>query len=131
MKKTIALISLIFILGGCSKDNIQVDPDNLLIGVWNYSEYVDNSTIYTRSNEFVDGPCYKFNTDGTLTERKNSGFCGTPPISYSDFSGSWTISNDTLINVTVGYWGGTMRYKLDIELLNSESLKAILIPEDK
>jgi len=131
MKKTTVIVSLLFIFCGCSKDNFQVDPDNLLIGVWNYSDYIDNTTIYTRSNEFVDGPCYKFNSDGTLTERKNSGFCGTPPISYADYSGNWSILNDTIINVTVGYWGGTMSYKLDIELLNSESLKTIMIPWDK
>jgi len=131
MKKTTVIVSLLFIFCGCSKDNFQVDPDNLLIGVWNYSDYIDNTTIYTRSNEFVDGPCYKFNSDGTLTERKNSGFCGTPPISYADYSGNWSILNDTIINVTVGYWGGTMSYKLDIELLNSESLKTIMIPGDK
>jgi len=131
MKKTTVIVSLLFIFCGCSKDNFQVDPDNLLIGVWNYSDYIDNTTIYTRSNEFVDGPCYKFNSDGTLTERKNSGFCGTPPISYADYSGNWSILNDTIINVTVGYWGGTMSYKLDIELLNSESLKTIMITGDK
>jgi hypothetical protein len=131
MKKTIVFISLLFIIGGCSKENMDLNPDNLLIGVWNFSEFRDNTYIYTRSNDFVDGPCYKFNSDGTLTERKNSGFCGTPPISYADYTGNWSIINDTLINVTSGYWGGTMTYMLDIELLNSESLKTILIPQDE
>jgi hypothetical protein len=131
MKKTIVIISLLFIIGGCSKENMDLNPDNLLIGVWNFSEFRDNTYIYTRSNDFVDGPCYKFNSDGTLTERKNSGFCGTPPISYADYTGSWSMINDTLINVTSGYWGGTMTYMLDIELLNSESLKTILIPQDE
>jgi hypothetical protein len=131
MKKTIVFISLLFIIGGCSKENMDLNPDNLLIGVWNFSEFRDNTYIYTRSNDFVDGPCYKFNSDGTLTERKNSGFCGTPPISYADYTGSWSMINDTLINVTSGYWGGTMTYMLDIELLNSESLKTILIPQDE
>jgi hypothetical protein len=130
MNKTIATVSLLFIIGACSRDNIKIDPDYLLIGVWNYSDFKDNAYIYTRSNEFVDSPCYKFNSDGTMTERKNSGWCGTPPISYADYSGNWSVINDTLIKITVGYWGGTMNYKLDIEMLISESLKTLLIPED-
>ena len=87
--------------------------------------------MYVRNQDFVDGPCYRFNSDGTMTERKNSGWCGTPPISYADYPGSWSVLNDTMINVTVGYWGGTINYKLDIETLNSELLKTILIFGDK
>jgi hypothetical protein len=130
VKKKTLIISLLFAIAGCSKDNIQIDPDNLLIGVWNYSEFKDNYNIYTRSNEFVNGPCYKFNSNGTMTERKNSGWCGTPPISYADYSGTWTQLNDTLIQINVGYWGGMTKYKLDIDSVDSYILKASYVPED-
>jgi len=131
MKKSIfAIFSFLFLLGACSKDEIKIDPDNLLIGVWNYSGYQDNSLIFARNNEFIDNHCYRFSADGSLTERKNSGWCGTPPISYADFSGTWNIINDTLIQVEVGYWGGTTIYKLDIEALDSKSLKALYIYDD-
>ncbi len=130
MKKAIVAVSLLIIIVACSKDSIQIDPDNLLIGVWNYSDYSDNSAVYSRSNDFIDAPCYKFNGDGTLTERKNAGWCGTPPISYADYPGTWTILDDTLIQISVGYWGGTINYKLDIEALNSNTLKFTLIYED-
>ena len=131
MKKTFLSIGFLFsLLAACSKDDIQIDPDNLLIGIWNYSEYQDNSLIFTRNDQFIDNLCYKFNSDGTMTERKNSGFCGTPPITYADYPGSWTIINDTLVEITVGYWGGTTRYKLDIEKLDKNSLTAIFVYED-
>jgi hypothetical protein len=113
----------------CSKDEIKIDPDNLLIGVWNYTTYQDNTMVYTRNQEFKDINCYKFNVDGSLIERKNSGWCGTPPISYADYQGTWTMLNDTLIKINVGYWGGTMDYKLDIEFIDSNSLKVISLPE--
>jgi hypothetical protein len=130
MKKTIlAIFSIPFLFGACTKDDIKIDPNNLLIGVWNYSDFQDNTYIYSRSNEFIDNHCYRFNSDRTLTERKNSGWCGTPPISYADYSGTWTILNDTLIQINVGYWGGTTRYKLDIEAIDSNSLKASIVPE--
>jgi len=131
MKKVIVIASLLIIIAGCSKESIQIDPDNLLIGVWNYSEFSDNASVYTRGNDFVDNPCFKFNGDGTMTERKNSGWCGTPPISYADYPGTWTILNDTLIQISVGYWGGTINYKLDIESIDSNILKASFVYEDK
>jgi len=130
MKYLITICTLFFILIGCSKDNIQIDPDNLLIGVWNYSDFYNNDNIYIRNNEFVDNHCYKFNSDGTMTERKNSGWCGTPPITYADYSGTWNIINDTLIQISVGYWGGTAQYKLDIQSVDSNSLKVSYVSED-
>jgi hypothetical protein len=130
MKKALLTVSLLIIIVACSKDNIQIDPDNLLIGVWNYSDYSGNSAVYSRSNDFNDGPCYKFNSDGTMTERKNAGWCGTPPISYADYPGTWTILDDTLIQISVGYWGGTIDYKLDIESIDSKILKVTLVYED-
>jgi hypothetical protein len=129
MKKLFLTLTLpLIILSACNKDEIRIDPDNLLLGVWNYSEYQADAAVFVRSPEFTDQHCYRFNTDGTLTERKNSGWCGTPPVNYADYDGTWTIINDTLVHVTVGYWGGTMDYNLDIESINTNSLKVITIP---
>ncbi len=121
------LISLIF--SSCTKDKLIIDPDNLLIGVWNNSDYMDNAIVYVRSQEFDENPGIKFNPDGTLIERKNGGWCGTPPISYADYPGNWTIQDDTLITVNVGYWGGTTTYMLDIESVTPTTLKVVFIPE--
>jgi hypothetical protein len=124
------IVALGILLNSCTRDDIDFDPDNLLIGAWIFSEYQDNLYIYNRSNEFTDNQCYKFNIDGTLIERKNSGWCGTPPISYADYSGTWNLLNDTLIQVNVAFWGGNTTYKLDIESINSTSLKVVLITPD-
>lgn len=128
--KRLALLILFLssLLYSCKKDEIRIDPDNLLIGVWIYSDYQENSAIFARNQVFADNHCYRFNPDGTLTERKNAGWCGTPPITYADYQGSWTVLNDTLIRIDVGYWGGSMSYKLDIESLSPLSLKVITIP---
>jgi len=128
MKKISLIITLLITLSySCSKDELEIDSDNLLIGVWSYSDFQNNATIYNRSMEFTENHCYKFNSDGSLLERKNSGWCGTPPISYADYQGSWKILNDTLIEVVVGYWGGDMSYKLDIESVTASSLKIVYI----
>ena len=131
MKKIlVALILLITVLNSCTKDKIKVDPNNLLIGIWNYSDYMDNATVFSRSQKFNDNHCYQFNSDGTLSERKINGWCGTPPVTYADYSGEWTILNDTLIQVNVGYWGGTMSYKLDIQSVTKDSLKVLTISDN-
>lgn len=131
MKNTLfSILFLLMLAGGCSRDEILIDRDNLLIGVWNFSEFKDNSMVFLRNNEFIDNHCYEFNSNGTMTERKNSGSCGTPPVIYADFSGSWTVVNDTLIRIKVGYWGGTISYKLDIEEIDSNSLTASYFYED-
>lgn len=119
---TLLLCSLLY---SCSEDGIEIDPDNLLIGTWTYSDYQDDASIFSRNQKFNNDHCYKFNPDGTLTERKNAGWCGTPPISYADYDGTWTALNDTLIQINVGYWGGSQVYDLDIEALDSHSLKVI------
>jgi hypothetical protein len=120
-------VFLITLFTSCTKEGIKVDPDNLLIGIWNYSDYKDDVSIFIRSQEFTDNHCYKFNPGGTLIERKNSGWCGTPPISYADYQGTWEILHDTLMLINVGYWDGLISYKLDIESVSSDSLKVITL----
>lgn len=132
MKSTaLPLILFFLILTSCNKDEIKIDSSNLLLGTWNVSGYEDNTTIYNRSNAFIDEPGFEFKNDGTLIERKNSGWCGTPPISYANYSGTWSVINDTLIQVEVGYWGGTSSYYLDIESVDSKYLKFTLLFDEK
>jgi hypothetical protein len=115
----------------CTKDSIKIDPNNLLIGTWDFSDYQDNAMIFTRSQEFINNHCYKFNSDGTFIERNIAGFCATPPVSYTDYHGRWTILNDTLIHLNVNYFDGPRSYKLDIEDVNSNSLKIINIGDSR
>lgn len=128
MKKLSLLIVLLCSLFfACTKDEIKIDPDNLLIGTWNYSEYTGDLNVYTRSLDFSDTHGYKFNSDGTFIERSITGWCATPPVSYSNYPGTWAYLNDTLIQINGTYWGGTITYKLDIESVSSSSLKVIRV----
>ena len=117
---TLVLCSLLL---SCTKEEIKIDPDNLLIGTWDYTGYHNNMSIYTRSLDFSDNHCYRFNSDGTLVERNISGWCATPPVSYDNYDGTWTILNDTLIQIHVEYWGGMRDYKMGINSVDRDSLK--------
>jgi hypothetical protein len=130
MKRLFSIMVLVgFALVSCDKEKIVIDPDNLMLGTWSYVDFTDGVSYFNRTEEFTENHCYKFNSDGTLVERKNSGWCGTPPITYADYDGTWRILNDSIIKVVVGYWGGTSEYFLDVELVNEENLGIITIIE--
>lgn len=126
-KTTLTIICLALLFSSCTKNKLIIDPDNSLIGLWNYSDFSNNTYIYARSQEFVETQGYIFNPDGTLTERNITGWCATPPLSFSDNRGDWSIKDDTLITVNVEYWGGTRTYMLDIESITADSLKLVYI----
>ena len=124
------IVIITFAFASCAKDEIIIDPDNLLIGNWNYSDYNDDALLFERSNGFVDDHCYKLIPEGSMTERINSGWCGTPPISFEDFPGTWSVINDTLVEVSVGYWGGTDNYILDFKFLGQNLLELKYIRQE-
>lgn len=47
---------------------------------------------------------FAFLKEGHFIERKNIGWCGTPPISYGNFQGEWTMKGNK-INLVSDYWG--------------------------
>jgi hypothetical protein len=132
MKRFFLFLLLFFlVLNACRKDELKIDPNNLLIGVWNYVEYQQYTAVYARQQAFTQNPGYNFKADGTLTERKNAGWCGTPPVSYADYPGTWTITNDTMLRIDDSYWGGTTGYTLIIESVTRDSLKVNMVYELK
>jgi hypothetical protein len=125
MKIKLLFFFSFLLLIACSRDEHGYDPDNPILGTWVFSNYSSTDNIYTfkRSNGFIEDHCYKFNGDGTLVERKNSGWCGTPPVTYSDYNGNWTVNNDSRYLVNVGYWGGTTSYIINVIEADSKELK--------
>ena len=119
---------IIFLLAcslfACEK-NIEdtIGTDDLLIGSWFNPQYNDSIAIYERSEGLVDNDySFSFHEDHTFVERKNAGWCGTPPISYADFNGTWTI-NDSFVEITVAFWGGTAEYTWMILAVDGANLK--------
>ena len=117
MKRLVSLIAPALIYGmmliaGCGKQDINLDGFDNIIGCWINPVYVDNiegkSIInFQRSNIIsTNSGGIKFVKDGTLIERKNAGWCGTPPISYDNFSGKWQILNNDEMKIDVAFWGG-------------------------
>ena len=64
-----------------------------------------------------------------FSTNKNAGWCGTPPISYADFEGTWKKSDST-ISITVGYWGGLLDYQWKIVSIDNKSLTIVKLQEE-
>lgn len=92
----------------------KINSSDPIIGSWINPHYMDTLWRYERADALQDDcPGFTFKPEGLFVERKNAGFCGTPPIVYSNFNGTWT-KNDSLIQITVDYWGGEADYQWKI-----------------
>jgi len=126
MKKLLILL-LALLLISCEKDLLESDAlgeNTGIVGTWIANAYEDDLTLLSRGDE-LDHSKYGFTIkdDGTFIERKNAGWCGTPPITYDNFEGTWEALSDSLLDITVAYWGGTMTYQMRIVSLDREELK--------
>lgn len=117
------LISTIFVAISCKKDCDQtVNPSGKLIGCWINPIAVDSLWKYERANLLMDNDYgFTFTSNNLFIERKNTGWCGTPPISYANFDGTWSL-NDSLVEIVVPYWGGIANYRWKIISLDYKSL---------
>jgi hypothetical protein len=113
----------ILVVSSCNKDEIKIDPNNPIIGTWIYSNHNNNAVVFARSEKFINNIGYQFNSDGTLLERNISGWCATPPISFSDYQGRWSMLNETDIQLDVIYFDGLKSYKLNIKSVDPDSLR--------
>jgi hypothetical protein len=125
------LVSLLFVFVGCDKNKttppISSDP---LVGYWINRQYSDSGISFERSSSLKDADYgLALKADGNLIERKNAGWCGTPPITYDDFEGNWT-KNDSMLNITTSYWGGNATYKWKVLSVTASSLSVQLISEE-
>jgi hypothetical protein len=126
------LIVFVFTLTSisCEKNNDLVKYPDSLIGNWINPRYSDSIVIFEKSADLKNNEYgLSFKQAGIFVERKNSGWCGTPPISYADYEGTW-IKNDSIISITVGYWGGSADYNWKVVSINNGKLKIINVKED-
>jgi hypothetical protein len=125
MKRLIILVVVVLLIS-CEKNMLELadlGSNAGIVGTWIEDEY-QGDTLFLHRNGAFDKEKYGFtiNDDGTFIEHKNAGWCGTPPITYDSFEGSWEAVSDSLLNITVAYWGGMMTYQIRIVSLDAEEL---------
>ena len=129
--KMICVLSFVVSLLACEKENDQKsnNSDNL-IGYWINPQINDTIWTHDKTDDLKDNNYgFAFKAEQNFIEKKNSGWCGTPPIAYSDFEGTW-YQNDSILNITVGYWGGTVDYQWKTISIEKNTLKIYKMNEE-
>ena len=116
------IFSLIF-LASCDHDiDLKSENAELLIGNWISPLYIDSLVQYTRAGALKDDDFgISFKSENLLIERQNAGWCGTPPISYVNYNGTWSKTGD-IIDISVDFWGGKANRQWKVIAIDSKTL---------
>lgn len=120
--KTVLFLLLVTTIG-CedNDDTIAINESNKLIGHWINPVYKDSELQLTRASSLKsDGYGLSFLEKNQCVER-SSGWCGTPPLTFSDFKGSWTRT-DSVVMVTIDNGLGMQNIKWVIKTLDDKTL---------
>jgi hypothetical protein len=125
MKYLLSLITVLTLFS-CTEneEQIDIDPNNQIIGSWSYAEYSENNiATFKRVSGIVDDKyTCTLKNNGSFMEHKNAGWCGTPPITFDDYEGSWQQENNK-ISIQSEFWGGTQNLNWEVISLTDETLK--------
>ncbi len=109
--KPFLLLTILISISSCEENDEIIDPDNLVIGNWVNPVYNNETTTFQRGHSLLDEAYgVSFNGDGVFIER-SSGWCGTPPLVFSDFEGTWEMEN-TLIKISTQYFPGNFNWRI-------------------
>ncbi|MBU1010582.1 MAG: hypothetical protein KKD74_10630 [Bacteroidetes bacterium] len=128
MKHMFTLLLLLLLAAACRKsDSIVSDKNNYLLGCWVGPVYADSLVTFTRAQTLPDdGYGIVFQSDQQFIERKNAGWCGTPPITYANYTGNWTLT-DSIVDISVPYWGGSADYRWKLLSVDGHTLRIYTI----
>ncbi|MCD8529276.1 MAG: hypothetical protein LRY27_04830, partial [Chitinophagales bacterium] len=98
------------------------ETKNDLVGVWEYESYDTDlhASVYNKVKKFSeDKGGYEFKRNGDLIDR-NSGWCGTPPLVYQNYNGTWKLKDNLiLVNTEI-----SEQYSLEIISIENKKLVA-------
>lgn len=133
MKKVFPIITLFSLLIACNDDGVipnlaNLDGQENLIGAWEYDSYeqLNDTTyvsVYRKVNKIAaDNPGITFKSNGVFLSKQNAGWCGTPPISYAEYDGKYSVGAKNVLNINTKYWGGKASYKIEVIELTTNRL---------
>lgn len=128
MKQLVLVLFVTLAFFSCKKDEkpVLTGNDNL-IGTWINPWYEDTLITYSKSDALVENEIgFTFNANNKLISRQNNSWCGTPPIVTADYTGTWNW-NDSVVEISVGYWGGTSDFSWKVVTLNEQKLVVAVI----
>ena len=118
--KTVLFLLLVTTIG-CSQENetIPINESDKLIGHWINPIYTGSELQLTRASSLKNNEYGISFLEKTQCVESSSGWCGTPPITFMDFQGTYT-KNDSIIIITLD--NGMQNIKWKIKTLNDKTL---------
>ena len=119
-----AVMIVLLVFCACEQDDDILHQEDYqeLKGYWTNQQFSNSLVSYEKSDTLVANQYgFAFLPGGKFIERKNSGFCGTPPVIYADYEGSWSVKDST-IDIRVGFWGGNVTYKWQVISIENDTL---------
>lgn len=134
MKKLLTIITVFCLFNACSENVVVPNLSNLegqenLIGIWEYDSYehltdTTYAEVYRKVNKIAkDQAGITFKNSGVFLSKQNAGWCGTPPISYAEYDGTFNVGSKNVVNINSTYWGGKSSYKMEVLELTNNRLK--------
>lgn len=113
LKKNLLLLLTVFIINSCQQnDEIEVNLNDLLIGNWVSGTYQNETLTFQRVNSLNDDAYgISFKSNGNFIER-SSGWCGTPPLTFFDYQGSWQTENTLIKIVSSNSFNGGINWRV-------------------
>jgi hypothetical protein len=114
----------------CESNEALINSENLLLGSWISPSYDLEATTYKRGSSLPDNDSgISFSENGEFIER-SFGWCLTPPLSYSDYLGSFEV-DQTLIKVTIASFTNSYQWRIILLTKNELIIKRELTTQEE
>lgn len=135
-KLILFLLVLPFFISCEVNEEPTIDTDNLLLGFWTNTTYnaEEETTTFSRVANIPDEKyAISFKADNSFLER-TSGWCGTPPLSFSNVKGNFSLQ-ENIITINVNSYPSSYAWRIikltDTELVVKRELTAQEIDHQK
>jgi hypothetical protein len=121
--KTVLFLFLVTTIG-CEDNNetIPINESNKLLGHWINPVYTGSELQLSRASSLKTDQYGLSFIEKTQCVERSSGWCGTPPLSFMDFKGTWTRTDSVLIITIDNGFSGTQNIKWVIKTLDNKTL---------
>lgn len=120
--------AILFIFLSCNKTDevLSFNEQKPWLGSW-IIEGGDSIETYTKIESLgADQMGFSFLESGKFVERKIEGWCGTPPVTFVDFDGNWSLT-DSVLTIHVGHTGGYADYRFKIVSATKDRLTVAVL----
>lgn len=121
--KTVLFLLLVTTIA-CEDNNetIPINESNKLLGHWINPVYTGSELQLSRASSLKTDQYGLSFIEKTQCVERSSGWCGTPPLSFMDFKGTWTRTDSVLIITIDNGLSGTQNIKWVIKTLDNKTL---------